>query len=212
MAEVKGTLIVKDKLAVDGNAVFSKGLNSPYLELMDKKNSESGSFAGDDNTGAWKNRDLTDTVHNDFATSITLSALAGDNAEFTIPAGTYHIEASVPANEVGRHVGRLADITDASGQNATTVVLGTMEFAPDSDLWKTTTPDEVLAVADAAQTRSHIEGRFTVSRSTDLQIQHLGSITKNGDGFGVAAQFYDVGGYVGNVFTNLKMWQVVDAS
>ena len=172
--------------------------------------SQATSFLDDVSFSEVQRVDIQNLTTNEKATSITLSALAGDNAEFTIPAGTYHIEASVPANEVGRHVGRLADITDSSGQNATTVVLGTMEFAPDSGLWVDDAMQPI--VADAAQTRSHIEGRFTVTRSTDLQIQHLGSITKSGDGFGVSATFYDVGGYVGNVFTNLKMWQVVDAS
>jgi hypothetical protein len=208
MAEVKGTLIVKNKLVVDGNATFQKGLASPYLEIHDKKNSDGGTFS----PGSWQTRDLTNTIHDDFAVSVDLG-----NNQFIIPAGTYQIEATAPAVEVGSHTTRLADVTDAAGDNGTTVVLGTAEFAPDTDLWRGdgnqvgSSPGDpaALAVAASAQTRSKIEGRFTITRSTKLEIQHRCEIEKITDGYGISGNFYDTG-FVGNVYTSMRMWQIAE--
>ena len=102
MAEVKGDLTVKDNLTVDENAKFNKGLDASYLELIDEKavTVSGGSF----NSNTWKTRDLTTTIVNDFATSVTLAAAAGDGAQFVIPAGIYHIEATAPAFNVNEHV------------------------------------------------------------------------------------------------------------
>ena len=200
MAEVKGTLIVKDKLAVDNNAKFQKGLDSPYLELHDKKNSDAGTFSA----GSWQTRDFTTTVHNDFATSVDLA-----NNKFIIPAGTYQIEATAPAFEVGSHISRLADITDAAGDNGVTVVLGSGEFSSDTDTWRDSVP-AAMNTATGAQTRSKIEGRFTVTRATTLEIQHRCAIEKTVDGLGVSGNFYhDTQGWTGNVYTSMRMWQVI---
>jgi hypothetical protein len=199
MAEVKGTLTVKNNLSVDKNAKFFKGLDAPYLELHDKKNSDGGTFTN----GSWQTRDLTNTIHNDFASSVDLG-----NNQFTIPAGIYQIEATSPAVEVGSHITRLADVTDAAGDNGTTVVLGTAEFAPDTDLWTDSVP-AAMTVASTAQTRSKVEGRFTVTRSTKLEIQHRCAIEKTVDGLGISGNFYDIG-FVGNVYTSMRMWQVAE--
>jgi hypothetical protein len=214
VAEVKGTLTVKDNLSVDNNAKFFKGLDSPYLELQDERNSDGGTFLA----GAWTTRDLNVTVHAGFATSINLAAEHGDGADFTIPAGTYYIDASAPAVEVEAHITRLADATDAVDDNAVTVVLGTAEYAPDTDIWLGDgnqvggSPGDpgALDTAFLSQTRSSIEGRFTVTRSTKLQIQHRCAVDGRGtEGFGVSGNFYHIAqGYVGNVFTSMRMWQI----
>lgn len=188
MAEVKGDLAVKDKLAVDGNAKFNKGLDSPYLELNDTKatNTAGGTFT----QGAWQTRDLNFLIHNDFASTVTPAATAGDGGQFIIPAGIYHIEASAPALSVGDHAARLADVTDAAGQLGDTVILGTTEHSADS--------------SPSSQTRSKVTGRFTIARSTTLEVQHRCEVTQADDGFGSAAGFYQTN----NVFTVVKMWQV----
>jgi hypothetical protein len=205
MAEVKGDMTIRDNLTVDENAKFQKGLDASYLELIDEKavTVPGGSFILD----TWRTRDLTTTIVNDFATSITLAAAAGDGAQFEIPAGSYHIEASVPAFNVNEHVSRLADVTDSAGQFGSTVVLGTSEYAADTALWRDSVP-AAMTVASASQTRSKIEGRFTVTRSTTLEIQHRCANTQASDGFGSDGGFY----VTNNVFTVVKMWQVRDDS
>ncbi len=205
MAEVKGDMTVRDNLTVDENAKFNKGLDAAYLELIDEKavTVSGGTFT----SGAWMTRDLTTTIVNDFATNITLAGSAGDGAQFVIPAGSYHIEATAPALNVNEHVARLADVTDSAGQFGLTVVLGTSEFAADTALWRDSVP-AVMAVASSGQTRSQVEGRFTVKRSTTLEIQHRCSNTQATDGFGSDGGFY----VTNNVFTVLKLWQVRDDS
>lgn len=182
MAEVKGNLLVQDKLTVDGNADFNKGLDSSYLEINDTK--AKGTVGGSFSPGSWKTRDLTTLIHDSLADSVTL----GSN-QFVIPSGTYHIEASVPAYKVDAHKGRLADVTDFAGTFGVTVKLGTTEKS---------------GASDTTQTRSFIEGRFSVSRSTTLEIQHYCETENAVDGFGSRANFY----VVSEVYTSMKMWQI----
>jgi hypothetical protein len=186
MAETRGDHAVKNNLAVTGNAKFSGGVDIPYVEVIDQKSDNAGQF----DPGAWKVRDLTFTVFNDFATSITVTATAGDEiAEIVVPAGTYYCEISCPAYDVDQHVARLADATDAAGDSATTLVLGTSE---DSN------------AAHATQTRSFVTGKFTVSRSTTLEVQHQCTTQQTTNGFGVDNGFAGVN----SVYTIVKIWQV----
>ena len=83
MAETRGDHAVKGKFVVSDNATFEKGLKSPYLEVIDQKatGSAGGTFNGqNDEPGAtaWKTRDLTNVIFNDFATTVTLAASAGE--------------------------------------------------------------------------------------------------------------------------------------
>jgi hypothetical protein len=196
-------MVVKDNLTGDDNAKFQKGLDFPYLELIDEKISDvaGGTFTKTE----WRTRDFTTTIHNDFATSITLAVSAGDGAQFVIPAGVYHIEASAPAFKVGMHTARLADVTDGPGAHGATLFEGTMESSANATLWRDSIP-AAMTIATASQTRSQIEGRFTVARSTTLEIQHIGANTQSTDGFGSAGRFYDP--FTDNIYSVLKMWQV----
>jgi hypothetical protein len=201
MAEVKGNLLVKDKLTVKGNSTFEKGLDSSYLELVDEKSKtvHGGTF----NTPGWKTRDFTTVIHNDFATDVTPAADPGDGAQFTIPAGDYYIDASAPAFSVDEHMARLADVTDAAGELGATVVLGTSEFAADATQWSDSVPAP-MTVSTSTQSRSNVEGRFSVTRSSILELQHRAHRTKATDGFGSRGNFY----LTNNVYSTLKMWQL----
>jgi len=207
MANVSGDLAVKNKMDVTDNAHFHKGLQSPYLEMVDSKDSGTagGDFNADTNFFAgWKTRDLTSVLFNDFATTITDvagvidieaspgSLSPGDGARFTLPAGIYFIEAEAPALDVGEHVARLADVTDQAGGSAATVVLGTSEYCGSA------------ITGDSVQTKSKIVGKFQLSRSTTLEIQHRCAVTRATDGFGSDGAFYETA----NVFTTVRMWQV----
>lgn len=207
MAEVKGDWAVKRKLDVAHNARFRKGVDVPYLEIVDSKTNTSG--GGAFNANIWRTRDLTDTVFNDFATTVTLAASPGAGAQIVLPPGVYYIEASCPAMNVNEHVARLADVTDSPGTYGETVVLGTSEFSSDSSLWRINdNPDgsEALTVHSAPQTRSHLVGKFQLTRSTTLEIQHRCARTQTGDGLGSAGAFYATD----NIYTEVRMWQVRD--
>lgn len=205
MAETRGDHAVKRNLAVEGNATFSKGVDQPYLELIDQK--EGGTSAGTFTNGTWRTRDLTNTVFNDFASAITLAASAGDGGDFTIPAGIYYCEISTPAFNVNEHVARLADVTDDPGDTAPTVVLGTTEFAADTALWTDSIPAS-MTVASSGQTRSHVTGKFQITSARTLEVQHRCSNTQTTDGLGSDGGFYETA----NVYTIVKMWQVRDDS
>ena len=192
MAETRGDHAVKANLAVTGNAKINGGLDGPYLEVIDQK---TGASAGGAFTqGDWRTRDLTNTVHNDFATSVTLAASAGDGGDVTLPPGVYYCEISTPAFSCDEHVARLADVTDNPAQTGDTVVLGTSEFSANA--------------SGSDQTRSLITGRFSVTAQRTLEIQHRCSVTQSTNGFGSAGNFYETN----NVFTVLKMWQMRDDS
>lgn len=200
MAEVRGDWAVKRKMDVLDNALFHKGLQSPYLEMVDQK--LKGVDGGTFTNLHWRTRDLNNVVFNDFATSILSkdglknvetapeTLVAGDGCKFTLPAGIYFIDASVPALHVGEHVARLADVTNFADFDAPTVVLGTSEFSPNT--------------STMSQTRSMIAGRFELTRSTSLEIHHLCAATQANDGFGSDAGFY----VTDNLFTAVRIWQV----
>ena len=208
MAQTRGDHAVKGQLAVSGDAKFEKGLDAPYLEVIDQKLSGTagGAFNGQNDqpgSAAWKTRDLTNTVHDDFATSITLAGMAGDGGDITLEKGIYYAEISAPAFNVNEHVARLADVTDNPGAAGDTVILGTAEFAADTALWQDSVGG-AMDVASSGQTRSAVTGRFQLSSQRTLEIQHRCAITQTTDGFGSDGAFYETN----NVYTIVKMWRV----
>lgn len=214
MAEVRGDLAVKGNLAAEDNAVFSKGTRVQYLEVLDAKTS--GTPGGDADANQWQTRDLSSVVFNDFATAVISGsadllageeAVPGDGGQITIPPGIYYTEIECPAMNVNEHVARLADVTDDPGLFASTVVLGTTEFAADTEIWRDSA-DGAMLVAGAGQTRSKVTGKFSLSRSTTLEIQHRVANTQTGDGFGSDGAFYTTD----NIYTTVKMWQIRDDS
>lgn len=198
MANVAGDLSVKGHLDVRENAVFFKGVDYPYFEVVDQKNP--GILGGGAAGGAWVARDLTVVVHNDFASEVNLSAFAGDGADFTLPPGEYHIEASAPAFNVGNHTTRLADVTTLPSNTAPTVVLGTSEW--------TFHVDGIPAGEESVQTRSEVVGRFTLPSSRKLELQHRIQHTDTVEGFGAGSGFYTVD----NVYSVVRIWQIRDGS
>lgn len=129
-----------------------------YALLRDEKSS--GTQGGTFTSGAWRTRDLnTEAVD---AIGITLSS-----NQFTLPAGTYRFSASAPARIVNGHKIRLQNITDVS-----TVLFGEVAFTS--------------AASDASNTRSRMEGQFTIAASKTFEIQHRCATTRGADGFGSA--------------------------
>ena len=228
MAKTQGDHVVKGNFAADGNAKFNKGMDSPYLEIIDQKarGVAGGTFNGTDPTGhAWRTRDLTNVIFNDFATEVTSTAgarnllpagstfagAAGEGGRITLERGLYYAEISCPAVSVDNHLARLADVTDNSGSLADTVMSGTTEYAADHATWETSTDaDQTAALTiptgSASQTRSTISGRFQLSSQRVLEIQHRCTDTQTSTGFGNDGNFYESN----NVYTVVKMWKIRD--
>lgn len=201
--EVKGDLDVKENLRVADNAKFDRGLDSPYLEIIDEK--AYGAAGGTFTEADWRTRDLTTLIADDFAESVTLAPLAGGGGQFTIPAGEYHIDANAPAFSVNEHQARLADVTDTAGSFGVSVIDGTSEFAADAAQWRDSA-EEQMTIAASSQSRSFVTGRFTVTRSTTLELQHRCAVTQDDDGLGSASGFSPF--Y--QTYSIVKMWQVRD--
>jgi len=211
VAQTRGDHAVKRNLIVDGNAKFNKGADPAYLEIVDRKASgaNGGTFAGETpHIPAWRTRDLTVTFFNDFATAITLTTVPGDEtADITLEAGAYYADISCPAFNVNEHVARLADVTDNPGPQGATVIMGTSEFAADTNYWRDSN-FYPMGIASSSQTRSHVTGKFELSSQRTLEVQHRCANTQIVDGFGSDGNFYDTN----NIYTVVKMWQVRDDS
>jgi len=122
----------------------------------------SGTQGGTATSGAYRTRDLNTSRGN----SISGCSLASN--QITLPAGTFYISASAPANNgVNGHQTRLQNITDS-----TTAIFG----------HNTKNPDYV-------STSSTIQGVITIASSKVFELQHRVTTTYSADGFGTALSF-----------------------
>lgn len=135
----------------------------PYIRVICQRpqNTIDGTFT----SGAWQTRTLNLLTHND----LNLAVLVAASNTVILPAGTYRCLISAPAYEVDRHQTRLQDITDGG-----TLLIGTSEFC---------------ASAVQAQTRSIINGRFSLENSAAVAVQHQCQTTSASNGFGIANNF-----------------------
>ena len=182
-------------------------MDIPYLEIVDQKSrgTHGGTFTGHTPTvQSWRTRDLTVVLFNDFATSVTLASSPGNGGDITLPAGVYYVEISCPAVSVDGHVARLADVTDDPGASGLTVVLGSMEYAADSNIWREFGGSTEFDVHSSSTTRSIITGKFQLTASRTLEVQHRCRTTQADTGFGQDGDFYEAP----NIYTVLKMWKV----
>mgnify|MGYP003127623559 FL=1 len=101
-------------------------------------------------------------VLNTVVTNEITGASLGSN-QFTLPAGTYFIDASAPANEVDRHRISLYNATDTS-----TTLLGQSE---DVD-------------ATLTQTQARLRGKFTITGSKAFEIRHFTESARSVYGLG----------------------------
>jgi len=148
----------------------------PYVNIQDVKatNTAGGTFT----SGAWRTRDLN-TIQSDDAGICTLS-----NNQFTIPPGTYLIDARLPARAVAQHNARLQNITAG-----------------------TTTLNGSTARTDAAQqsqTDSFVNGRFRIYVATTFEVQHQCSTTLATTGFGNPSNFTSTP----EVYTVVELWKI----
>lgn len=141
-----------------------------------KDNKAPASHGGTFTAGAWQTRDLNNVQD---LTGIVKSLAS--NA-FTLDAGTYEIDATVPAYQVGAHMTKLAISGGAD------ILFGTSGYA--------------VTGGSASEDTSRILGQFTISTTTTFVIQHRGTTSVTTLGFGVS------NGFANETYTAIKLTKI----
>ena len=183
LAKVADDAVGEDQLSATGTAassVFLRGDNawaaagenfgSALFQVRDEKSD--GTVAQSLSSGSWIKRDLN-TVKTNEITGASVSS-----STMTIPAGSYYATCSAPADQCALHKLRLQNTTDG-----TTLLLG---MNADTSGGSTT-----LATMD---------GRFTLSGSKSVELQHRVSVSNTG---GVACTFGVV-----EVYADVRIWKI----
>lgn len=145
--------------------------NSPFLHLQDQKTS--GTAGGTFTSGAWQTRTLNTEVID------TIGSTLSSN-QFTLPAGTYYLEAVCPTLNTNSSQARLQNVSDS-----VTTLLGQNSVTG-------TTAGGVAIV----------NGQFTIATTKTFEIQHRCSTTRATDGFGYAS------GWGVEVYAEVRVWKV----
>jgi hypothetical protein len=160
---VDGHLVVFDGTSgklVKGGGVPTGGGGYDYILIRDEKskNTPGGDFA----SPGWQPRILNTEVM-DTGNHASISS-----NQITLAAGTYRANIICTVGNVGGHQARLWNISDD-----TLLLLGTSQFSHVTDL--------------AQNTASIIMGRFTLTDTKVIEVQHAGTSFKATSGFGYAA-------------------------
>jgi hypothetical protein len=139
------------------------GSGNPYGgQLFHLQHQESSGVSGGTFTsGSWAKRTLNTTLTNEISSASVASSV------LSLPAGTYEADALAIAYRVNGHQLRLYNTTDGS-----TLLVG-LTGRNDS--------------ADTQNSIAHVRGRFTLSGTKNVELQHQGATTRAADGFGIAA-------------------------
>lgn len=179
-AKIADGAITEDK--VETSALLAVNpFGAQLIHIQDQKSS--GTDGGTFTAGAWQTRDLNTTLTNE----VTGASLTSN--QITLPAGTYHIEASTPVfsggSALSNHQAKLRDTTGGAD-----LILGTSEIVIQG------------AASTGASNRSFISGRFTLSVESVIEVQHQCTVTASNNGFGAGA------GFGTEVFTDVKVWKL----
>jgi hypothetical protein len=146
------------------------------LHVQDQK--AANTDGGGFTAGAWQTRVLNTSLTNE----IDGASLASN--QITLPPGTYYIEALAPAYSVTQHKAKLYDTTGAAD-----LLIGTSNHA-------STSP---------AMNFSVVEGRFTLTVESVLELRHRCTLTKGTNGFGTKSNYSVV-----EVYSDVRIWQIED--
>lgn len=167
---ITGNCIVTGTMTTLANPV-----NSLMTILQDQKTS--GTNGGSSITG-WQTRTLNTAVLDQIGVNLTTN-------QFTLPAGTYHVQISTPATQVNNHRCRLYNVTTSS-----TILLGTSEIA------QQTTPGNMT-------NRSFIDAYFTSGASGTYRVDHYCTAVQSGNGLGSNASSGD-----SEIYTTVKIIKI----
>jgi len=123
-----------------------------------------GTNGGTFTAGSYVKRTLNTTVVNQI-TSCTLTS-----SVISLPAGSYQVIAIAPAFRTGGHKTRLQNTTAA-----TTIDVGNQQYTD--------------SAGDYASNLSTIQTFFTLSTTSNIELQHQAQVTKTGNGLGVSVNF-----------------------
>jgi len=157
----------------DGTVQTTAAGGMDILHVRDEK--AAGTAGGTFTAGAW----VTRTLNTVKANAITGASLSSNR--ITLPAGTYYIDAAVPAGFVEEHASRLQNITDA-----TTAVIGTSGWVSSAN----------------GNFPSLLRGRFTISAQKTFEVQHRSTASRSTDGLGHAT------GLQTEVYTDVVIWKL----
>lgn len=153
---------------------------SPFVRFIHVQDQQTaGTNGGSSTSGSFETRVLNTVVYNGI-TGATLAANA-----VSLPAGTYFIDATAPANEAQGHVARLFDVT-----NTAVILNGTSEYAAAG------------AGASWTQSSSRIRGRFTLAGTVSVRIEHQVASSQGNDGYGRPH------GFNIEIYTDAMIWKV----
>jgi len=146
-----------------------------YIVVRDKK--ASGTDGGTFTQDAWQTRDINEELVD------TGGYCSVSSNQITLEAGTYRCRICAPAYSVKKHQAKLYNVT--SGSN---VLVGTSVYVYDADY--------------GSVVPSRIEGEFSLSTSSILEVRHYCSQTKATNGFGVNCNFG-----LDEIYTVAEFWR-----
>jgi hypothetical protein len=141
-------------------------VSQPTLIVRDEKTA--GTDGGTFTSGAWRTRDINTAVTN------TISGASLGSNQITLPAGTYLIDADIPACYVDSHKGKLRNVTDNSD-----VIIGTSSKSPSGG----------GSLLDFDISISRVVGIFTIAATKVFELQNYCQTTRSTNGFGVNSNF-----------------------
>lgn len=137
------------------------GHRNQYMIIHEQQiaNTNGGGFTA----GPYVTRQLNTVIGN------TIDGASLTTGQFTLPAGTYEIEAFATAMEVNSHKAKLYNVTDS-----TNTLMGTSEYA---------------SSAGSGNSKSWVNGIFTITATKIFELQHRCVTTRTTYGLGFAAGF-----------------------
>jgi hypothetical protein len=152
---------------------------SPFVNFAYFEDRKTAGTNGGNGATSYTTRELNTVVQN----SIAGCSLASNRV--TLPAGTYIVEGSCPANRVNRHKCRLYNVTAAS-----VIAYGTSEFG-------------AVGSGNISITRSTVLARFVLSVTSDIRLEHNLENATNGADYGLASAMTGP-----EIYSFLKVWKL----
>ena len=162
---------------MDANFKACMGVhNFLHVDERQPANTAGGTFT----SGAWRTRSLNNVISNNI-TGATLTS-----SQITLPAGEYYAHGSAVAYKVGAHITRIYNITGASQ-----LLLGMAVFT---------------YVTGLVENISSVDGRFSLSGTSVIELQHACITTCTTTGFGGAVATFP--GSEALRYAELEIWKL----
>ena len=149
--------------SLNANLSFAATHGASNIAIFNESQA-SGTDGGTFTSGSFVKRTLNTTVVNQI-TGCTLTS-----SVISLPAGSYQVFATAPAFKVNGHKIQLRNTTAG-----TTIDQGSSEFSDSS--------------ANDATSRSQIQTFFTLTTTSNIELQHRCVTTEVNDGFGTSSGF-----------------------